>query len=481
MAHHTGGMASRSGERRWRAALAVYDLLAGAAVATALRPAELLLRRLGRASPGDLAERLGRTAPLPRRSHRPRLLIHAVSLGEMRAAAALVWALAAADPAVEVVLSAGNRDARAAAERLRASYQQVLAVRLLPWDRAAAMRGWLAACRPDAVAVVESEIWPWLFVACRELGLPLALVSGRLAPADVWRYRLARGFFSRVLGCAAWIAVQSEAERRRFLRIGAPPDRLLVLGDLKSGAASPPPAATGPTAAASSTAGSRGPSAASGKWAAWTAAQDGEPPLLVAGSTHAPEERWLLRAMAALRRDPQPPCSLPPRLLLAPRRPGRAAAICRLALRHGLRPRRFGAGPGDAWDVLVLDELGPLAQLYAAGTLAFVGGTLSRHGGHTPLEAAASGLPLLAGPHTAHIAEVAAALERRGALLRLRTGRELPAAWGALLADPARRQRMGEAALAMVAAGRDTAKDYARALLAGSPPAAKHAASSRLP
>lgn len=140
-----------------------------------------------------------------------------------------------------------------------------------------------------------------------------------------------------------------------------------------------------------------------------------------------------------------------PRLVLAPRRPRRAAALCRLARRHGLAVHRAGAGPAAGWDVLVLDELGRLAPLYAFAALAFVGGTLARRGGQTPIEAAAHGVPLLAGPHCAHIAELAETLEAAGGLLRLHGSRDLLPAWRALLADPPRRRRMGDAARAAVA------------------------------
>jgi 3-deoxy-D-manno-octulosonic-acid transferase len=486
------GAAGGGGGRLWRVALAVYDGLAAVVVAMVLAPAELVLRWVGRAAAGDLAERLGRGEGPPRGAGGPRLLVHAVSVGEMRAAGALVRALVEADPGVEVILSAGNRDGRAAGLRFGAGCEQVRGVRLLPWDRRAAVRGWLEGLRPDAVAVVETEIWPGLFVACREMGIPLALVSGRLRPRDVARYRLVLGLMRHVLRCADWIGVQGEADRRRFLRIGAPPERLRVMGDLKLGIEAQGTGRGSPRGLAEGDGGGRRKMRRSGEdrgegnsldaaggWRGWEGVLGGERLVLVAGSTHGPEERWLLRAQVALQGG-----RWAPRLLLAPRRPGRAGTVCRMARRAGLRVRRFSAGPEGEWDVLVLDEMGWLAQLYGAGDLAFVGGTLARCGGHTPIEAAAYGLPLLAGPHRAHIAELAGGLERSGGLHCLRSAADLAPAWGALLADPERRRRMGEAARAVVAAGRATAAGYALALLAGAGAgaaggAAKQAATSR--
>jgi 3-deoxy-D-manno-octulosonic-acid transferase len=255
-----------------------------------------------------------------------------------------------------------------------------------------------------------------------------------------------------VLQCADWIAVQGEADRMRFLRIGAPAERLRIMGDLKMGAA----------AAGAGRYGSRPGRREEEVLRSWQEALGGERPLLVAGSTHAPEERWLLSALSELRGG----APGGPRLLLAPRRPERAAALCRMARRRGLSAHRFSAGPRNGWDVLVLDEMGWLAALYGAGALAFVGGTLARRGGHTPIEAAAHGLPLLAGPHREHIAELAGDLERAGGLLGVRSTRGLASAWRALLADPAERLRMGAAARAVVADGEVIAARYARAVLA---------------
>jgi 3-deoxy-D-manno-octulosonic-acid transferase len=592
------------------AALGLYGALMGAAVGAVLAPLDRLARWRRRARPDDLAERLGRgSAPAATGGGR-RILLHAVSVGEMRAAAALAHALLGLQPGVELIVTAGNRDGRAAAERLLSDCPAVRAVQLLPWDRPAAMRAWLARLRPDAAAVVEAEIWPGFFGACRQLGIPLAVVSGRLTGANVRGYRLARPVFARVLAGAAWIGVQEPLDRQRFLAIGARPGAVHVLGDLKAGAPAalaavaapaavilpapphpqdapagpflldsvspaggpmarldalgagrspggpPPPAspsapgtpapaagpcpdpaarlgtfarldapvagpfsAAGPPPASPATPGAPAPTAGpcpdlAGRLGAfacldapdagtspaawgglWIAGSIAVPrPLLVAGSTHAPEERWLIAALVRLVRPERPPrqaMSLPryaaesralrdqPRLVLAPRSIGRAAAVARLARRRGLRCRMWSDWPGgDDWDVLVLDQLGPLAALYPGAALAFVGGTLARCGGHSPLEAAACGVPLLAGPHREHIAGLAARLELAGGLQTVSGPRQLAAAWQSLLADLPRRHRMRSALLAATRDGRDVAARYARALLAGGPGIADAAAAA---
>jgi 3-deoxy-D-manno-octulosonic-acid transferase len=364
--------------------MAAYGGLVEATVWGGLVPGLILAGRRG-----EIPERLGHTRVLPKNGHR-RLVLHAVSAGEMRACAPLVARVLDDDPDAEVVLCTATRDGRAVAEQLRASSRRILAPRYLPWDRPARMRRWLAAIDADAVVVVETELWPGLFAACRTLDVPLLLVSARLYPRDVAWYAATRAFWEWVLSAPRAVLVQDAAEHAAFHRIGAPADRLVIGGNLKFDAAlSGTPAAREP---------------------------DGVP-VIVGASTHHPEEQVLLDAIARLH-DGGTPC----KLILAPRRVGRAAGLRSLAARRSIA-------------VTVLDRMGTLGAAYAGASAVFVGGTIAPRGGHDIIEPASLGLPCVVGPHVGHIRRTIDALDACGGVVRLPRAGDSAAALGAALAE----------------------------------------------
>src|SRR5262245_17409573 len=218
-----------------RLASGVYAVVIEAVVWSALVPVAIAKMALGRSSARELRDRMGITAERPQRDRgQPRILVHAVSAGEMNAARPLVSGLAARG--CRVVLTTGTRAGLEAAAKLAAEQPCVERSVYLPWDRRA-IRPWLRSIAPDAVIVIETEIWPNLFAVCRSLRVPLFIANGRIRVRDVRRYRIARGFFRHVLACAEWIGVQSPRERDAFIAIGAPPERVTVAGNLKFDAA----------------------------------------------------------------------------------------------------------------------------------------------------------------------------------------------------------------------------------------------------
>ena len=430
-----------------RVLLGIYSLAIDAVVWFALAPALWVRSLVTRAGLTELRQRLGwgeprRSSPEPSAT-RP-VLVHAVSVGEMNAAAPLVAALGI--DGRRVLLTTGTAAGLHTAVRLAREQSNVDGCLYLPWDRRA-VRRWLRDLAPSAVIVVETEIWPNFFIACKELKIPLFIANGRIRPGDVWKYRLAPAFFRAVLDSAAWIGVQSTRERDAFVAIGASAARVAVTGNLKFDAAR------------------------SARFEAAVLERDAEGRrLVVAGSTHDPEERWLLECARTLSGNGHRI-----RLVIAPRDVARAAAVSRLARALGFLPLTWSEWSGHTarpWDVLVLDQYGTLASCYTGADVVIIGGTFVPVGGHNILEAAAAARPILVGPHVDEIAAVIAPFEAAGALMRVPgadPARSLADACRTLFVDPERARLMGEAASEICRQGKGSAARHARAIAARLP------------
>ena len=423
-------------------ARAAYSGVAGGVVWLALAPLAGLQVALGRASRGDLRELMGLSTVAPART-RPRILVHAVSAGEMSAAGAFIETLARERPRWSVVLTCGTRDGRTVAEILQKRLSCIESVTFLPWDRRSAVWAWLDAIRPDACVVVEPEIWPNLYFACARLRIPLMLIHAHVYPRDVRRYRFVRWFMRDVLDVPLWIAAQTAADRDALVKIGAPPATVVVLGSLKFDAAGYARRADGHQ-----------------PFPSW----NGTGPVIVGGSTHHPEEDWLFDALARLRSR-----FVGLQLVVAPRHLSRVPVVVRSARSRGLRVARVSesAAP-SAWDVLVLDRIGDLSSFYASADVAVVGGTLAQRGGHNVLEPASHGCAIVVGPHVGHIRDLVDGLQAEGGIVRLAemTSSSLVDALARLLADEDARRELGERARRYHAAGCGAARRCADAVIA---------------
>ena len=434
-------MCTRVRDPRWLAPLfGLYDLAWHVIAWTVLVPRELWLAYRDRNGLRDLRQRLGvahlQRAPLQC------IVVHAASIGEIVAAKALCERLRHEFAHCSILLTSNTREGRAAARRPTRGHTGADACILLPWDRSGAVRRWLLAIAPAAVVTVEAEIWPNLYRACRDLGVPLCLVNGRLDRRVVWQYELARPFFRRVLAWPDWIAARSEADRAAFVRAGAPAPLVEVVGDLKLAAAADQDAQLP---------------------AAWRDVVTAVAPLVVAGSTHAPEEQLLAACLRSLR------TTFPGlRFAIAPRRPRRCRRVERICTRAGLKVARWsdGAGATAGWDVLVIDVVGVLATVYRYADVVVGGGTFVSVGGHNILEAVAVGRPIVVGPHVRNIEAVVSELAERTAIRRVAAdiaGPEgLCSALHALLATPAVGTAMASRATRWWKARPDTAAGYAR-------------------
>jgi 3-deoxy-D-manno-octulosonic-acid transferase len=361
------------------------------------------------------------------RSERPSIWIHAVSVGEVLAAATLAPPLRARFPDHPLFLSTTTVTGHAVARERAGGFDGLF---YAPFDFPRPVGRVLAAIRPALLVLVDTELWPNTIRETRRAGGRVALVNGRISERSFPRYRLVRRLLRRVLSHVDLFLMQSDLYARRLVEMGAPPDRVHVSGSLKFDAARAVPAP-----------------------AELRERLSGPGPLLVAGSTVPGEERAVLDAHAVVRRA-HPAC----RLLIAPRHPERAPEIEGLVRSAGLDClRRSRMQPGD-WrgpeQVTLLDTLGELAGVYALASVVFVGGSLEPRGGHNVLEAAAVGKPILVGPHMQNFHDIAELFRAEGAMLEVSGGAELGAAVAGLLDDPERARVLGERARRLVEGNR---------------------------
>jgi len=398
-----------------------------------LRPAALALvlwRGLGnRGYWQGLSERFGWGArPVGRSAAAECLWVHAVSLGEVSAAAPLVRALRARHAELPLLLTTATPTGRARAQAL---FGDSVTVQFLPYDTPGSMRRFLERSRPRLAVIMETELWPNLYHQCRRLEVPIVLANARLSPKSVARYLRFGPLFRDVFAGETFVAAQSAPDAERFMAIGAPPARTRVVGNLKFDIAVDADLKT------------RGRAL---RVACWDAR-----PVWIAGSTHAGEEDMVLDAHAAL--EAALPGAL---LLLVPRHPQRFAAVAELLNRRGLKFERRSSGNPVRPDaqVLLVDTVGELTTLYAAVDLAFVGGSLVPVGGHNLLEPAALGVPVITGPHQSNARQVAELLLREDALVEVADSGELGRQLAALFADPTRRLGLAARAEHVVAMNR---------------------------
>jgi 3-deoxy-D-manno-octulosonic-acid transferase len=354
--------------------------------------------------------------------------VHAVSVGEVQACAALVSALRRAHPELPLTITTFTPTGAA---RARALFGDRAQVRYVPFDLPGAVSRFLRRVQPRLAVIFETELWPNLYRACGRRRIPLVLASARISARSVGRYQRLGRLFSDTLGQVAVVAAQGSADAERFRSLGADEAGTHVTGNLKFDFELPPDIAT--------------------RGAALRRQFAPQRPLWVAGSTHGGgEEQALIDTVRRLRE--QLPQAL---LVMAPRHPQRFAEAAQALAQSGLRfVRRSLADPDADSEVLLLDTLGELLDFYAAADVAFVGGSLVPVGGHNLLEPAALGIPILTGPHNFNSADVARLLVERGAAEVVRTPAELAGRLTALFADPAARARIGAAGRDCVAGNR---------------------------
>lgn len=401
--------------------LILYQLLALLAL-----PFALLYhgyRSFSRGRKSAFGERLGflPTTARQRLAHQPVLWLHAVSVGEVVAARPLLRVLRQQLPGYRLLLTVTTETGRRVAE------QDGLAdlVTYFPFDVGFAVRRLLDAMAPQAIIIMETEIWPVFTLEASRRNIPLMLANGRISERSFPRYQRFAWFFKPILLRFSMIGMQSEADLQRIRAIGAEPANSAVLGNLKYDMP------FGPVTDEER------------RQLRQRYRIPADCAVLTVGSTHPGEEQQVLDAYHALRQQ-----FTTLLLVLVPRHPERSREVELLAEQAGCGVIRRSALDQQHDDcragaVLLVDTVGELMALYALADLALVGGSLVPTGGHNLLEPASRGIPQLFGPHMDNFREITALVLDYGAGIQVADQHELQTVVAECLTTPELRQVLG--------------------------------------
>lgn len=363
---------------------------------------------------------------VPRMRHRC-IWLHAVSVGEVRSASALIRALQNQYPRHRILVTTMTPTG---GEQVRALFGGRVLHSYVPFDLPGAVARFLDRVSPDFAVVAETEFWPNLFTACRAREIPLFLVNVRISADSLTGYLRVPRTVKRMLDSADLICAQTRTDAQRLRNLGVSNDKIRITGNLKFDIPVPNDLESDAASLRSNWGHDR--------------------PVWIAGSTHAGEEKKILDAYKLLKE-----CWPDLLLVLAPRNPERFSAVARLCRRRGYaislrsdETRELDRGT----EVYLCDSLGELQLMYAAGDIAYVGGSMVKLGGHNILESCAVGVPVIFGPHMFNFENIAAMAVDAGAATQVYDVAELVVAVDLYLNQSSLRCAAGRAASALVAA-----------------------------
>jgi 3-deoxy-D-manno-octulosonic-acid transferase len=375
-------------------------------------------------------ERFGSVAPALGKQV---IWIHAVSVGEVQAAEPVVRALLERHPNYSLLISTVTPTGSA---RVRALFGHEVAHVYAPYDLPGSVKRFFDRVQPGLAIVMETELWPNLFHGCRQRAIPLLLLNARLSARSVKGYGRVPGLVRETLSAVTEIVAQGKADAARFASLGASPAAIKVTGNLKFEQRIQPSLLE----------------RAEVQRRDWGVAR----PVWIAASTHEGEDELLLDVFATLRKQFRN-CLL----VIAPRHPERFESVATLCLQRGyqtvLRSEHTACTPETA--VYLADTMGELPLMYAASDVAFVGGSLVRHGGHNLLEPASLGVPVVCGPHVFNFQEITDLLVEAGAAVRVADTDALLHTLTGWLGDANERHRVGQQGRQVVERNRGALQD----------------------
>ena len=385
----------------------------------------------------NLSQRFGSVEP--RSGNRPCIWIHAVSVGEINATVSLIHRLKERYANHDIVLSTTTETGQQRARQLFPD----LFIFYYPLDFSWVVRRVLSRIRPTLIILLELEIWHNLVNIAHQEGVAIALANGRLSRRSQWKYQIVKRLAASMFDKLAFIAVQDEAYADRFVSLGADPDRIHVLGNMKYDTAELTDEVEGQDQLAH------------------VLGLTAQHRLLVAGSTAEGEEREILHAFGKVR---QHDSGL--RLVLVPRKPQRFDTVAELIGQQGNKVQRLSEArsgvAGASPDAIILgDTMGDLRKFYALAEIVLVGRTFEPFGGSDVMEIAALGKALIVGPHCWNFEHPVSALLRERAIVQVENTAALPAALKGLLSDPQAANAMGHRAREVVRENQGASSQHA--------------------
>lgn len=361
------------------------------------------------------------------RNPQPVLWIHAVSVGEVQAAVPLINYCLNHHPHWPLLITTTTPTG---SQQLLKQFANRVQHYYLPYDLPWVMRYFIRQVNPRLLIIMETELWPNLYFQCYRQHIPLILANARLSPRSCRGYRRIKALIAPTLQTITTLAAQSPADASRFLELGANPERLQVIGNLKFDLSIDPEHIRQGQQLRQCLGASR--------------------PIWIAASTHEAEETLALETLQQLKQY-YPDCAL----IIAPRHAERFDQVWQLCQRWPYQVvRRSQQMPDITTDVYLADTLGELMLLYAAADIAFVGGSFQTIGGHNPLEPAALSRPIISGPHIFNFQTVYQLLVDANAVCLLQQANQLVPQLVELWQNPQRQQQLGQNAQQVVIAHR---------------------------
>ncbi len=415
----------------------------------AMLPSFLLRMRKRGGYARCFGERFGRYDPdtASRLSEKPRIWIHAVSVGEANLAGSVISEIRGILPGASFIISTTSSTGRGVCEKIAGDGDVVI---YFPLDFPVCVKRALRQIKASAFILTESEFWPNMIRALRRSGVPVMLVNGRISDRSAPRYKAGRFFFKEIFECFSVMLTQSDIDGERLVSAGAPADRIMTMGSVKFDVR--------PVSV----------EAESQARASLLKAGIGRGLVLLGGSTWPGEELALALACREANKS-----GADMRLVVVPRHMERGGDVERELLEHGfkcMRRSRIKAGTESAEPsedtVLVVDTTGELSALYPAADIVFVGKSLDPNaGGQNMIEPAACGKPVIVGPHTENFLAVMEEFRKKQAICEVADATALSAAVQELVSDARRRRMLGETAKSVVDSQRGALARSAREIV----------------